>query len=319
MDDSKQTLDVIRGQVDCQQGKGRVTSVIGGQANTVTRGRISDPEDIAADAGQQIEQACASLGKEVGGRTVAQLSQAHEKANPPLEISIQADGFEAELRRMIRRPRGQILQEDYDRVGSIHASSKNEDTANLKDLRFVENLRNLTKLVIEIQPISDLRPLVNCQKLTDIYINGSKNISNIQVLANLPNLTKLWMDKMSHLKRPEQTLAKLKDLKELRLISGTKLKDWSFIKNLNKLEDLMASPDADFPTISQLKTLKRLTVMCDEVSGNQLPGLDQFKDFQHLEKLSIWFFNTKRNISDNDLNQLRAMLPNTEVVVTVDN
>jgi len=88
VDDSKQTPDVIRGQVDCQQGKGRVTSVIGGQANTATRGRISDPEDIAADAGQQIEQACASLGKEVGGRTVAQLSQAHEKANPPLEINI---------------------------------------------------------------------------------------------------------------------------------------------------------------------------------------------------------------------------------------
>ena len=59
--------------------------------------------------------------------------------------------------------------------------------------------------------------------------------------------------------------------------------------------------------------------MCDEVSGNQLPGLDQFKDFQHLEKLEIKFYHTKRNISDNDLNQLRAMLPNTEVGVTVDN
>ena len=56
--------------------------------------------------------------------------------------------------------------------------------------------------------------------------------------------------------------------------------------------------------------------MCEEVSGNQLPGLDQFKDFQHLEKLEIQFYNTKRNISDNDLNQLRAMLPNTEVEVT---
>ena len=59
--------------------------------------------------------------------------------------------------------------------------------------------------------------------------------------------------------------------------------------------------------------------MCDGESGNQLPGLDQFKDFQHLEKFEITFFNTKRNISDNDLNQLRAMLPNTEVVVTVKN
>ena len=121
---------------------------------------------------------------------------------------------------------------------------------------------------------------------------------------------------MSHLKRPEQTLAKLKNLKELRLIAVTNPKDWSFIKNLNKLKKLFANPDADFPTISQLKTLKSLTVMCDQDSGNQLPGLDQFKDFQHLEKLEIKFYNTKRNISDDYLNQLRAMLPNTEVVVT---
>jgi hypothetical protein len=88
---------------------------------------------------------------------------------------------------------------------------------------------------------------------------------------------------------------------------------------VNKLEGLIANPDADFPTISQLKTLNRLIVMCDGESGNQLPSLDQFKDFQHLERLEIKFHNTKRNISDNDLNQLRAMLPNTEVGVTVDN
>ena len=59
--------------------------------------------------------------------------------------------------------------------------------------------------------------------------------------------------------------------------------------------------------------------MCDGESRNRLPGLDQLKDFQHLERLEIQFYTIKRNISDNDLNQLRAMLPNTEVVVTLDN
>ena len=77
----------------------------------------------------------------------------------------------------------------------------------------------------------------------------------------------------------------------------------------------MANPDADFPTISQLKTLKELRVFCDQVSGNQLPGLNQFQDFQHLEKLQIDFQGTKRNISENDLNKMRAMLPNTKVKV----
>jgi len=310
--ESEQALEVLRGQVDCQQGKGRVTSVIGGQANTASKGRIEDPEGLSDDAGGTIEQTLSSLGEQVGGLTIAQLSEKHEAANPPLKVEIQSDGFEAELRRMIRRPRGPILQEDYDRVGYVRSDGWN---ANIKDLRFVENLRNLTTLVILAQPISDLRPLVNCQKLDDIYFFSLKNISNIQVLANLPNLTKLGMDTISHLKRPEQTLGKLKNLKVFRSVGGTNTKDWSFIKNLNKLEKLFANPDADFPTISQLKTLEELVVLCDQ-SANQLPGLDQFKDFQHLEKLEIKFYNTKRNISDNDLNQLRAMLPNTEVVVT---
>lgn len=76
-------------------------------------------EYIAADVGQQIQQESASLVKEEDGRTVAQLSQAHEKAKPPIKINIQADGFEAARCEKIRRPRGQILKEDYDRVGSI--------------------------------------------------------------------------------------------------------------------------------------------------------------------------------------------------------
>ena len=49
---------------------------------------------------------------------------------------------------MIRRPRGQIFQEDYDRVGTIRASSRNGDSASLKDLRFLKKLRNLTEVYL---------------------------------------------------------------------------------------------------------------------------------------------------------------------------
>jgi len=35
--EGEQALEVLRGQVDCQQGTGRITSVIGGQANTASR------------------------------------------------------------------------------------------------------------------------------------------------------------------------------------------------------------------------------------------------------------------------------------------
>jgi hypothetical protein len=312
--EGEQALEVLRGQVDCQQGNGRITSVIGGQANTASKGRIEDPEGLSEDAGGAIEQTLSALGEQVGGLTVAQLSEKHEAANPPLRIEIQEDGFEAELRRMIRRPRGKILQEDYDRVGYVEASSVNGETANIKDIRFVEKLRNLTTFGLVDQPISDLRPLANCQKIRDVYFFGMKKITSIQVLESLPNLEILTLDKMQNWKRPEQTLAKLTRLKNLRLVLGTKLKDWSFIQNLKNLESMMLSPDADFQTIAQLKTLEHLELFLDSY-GHELPSLDQFNNFQHLEKLQITFHNTKRNISDDYLNQLRAMLPNTEVVV----
>ena len=74
VDESMESLHVIRGKVDCQQGRGRVTSVIGGQSNPAIRGRILDAGDIATDAGGQIEQEFASLCEEVGGGAVTQFS-----------------------------------------------------------------------------------------------------------------------------------------------------------------------------------------------------------------------------------------------------
>jgi hypothetical protein len=203
-------------------------------------------------------------------------------------------------------------------VGYVGASSKNGKTANIKDIRFVNNLRNLTGIVFEGMPISDLSSLKNLKSLRRIVINSINaldNIASIQVLESLPNLEELCLDNLKKLKRPEQTLIKLKNLRILSA-RGRYIKDWNFIKNLNNLEKLTTSPDADFQTISQLKNLNILCFVCDPFSGNQLPNLDQFQDFKHLEKLEICFSGIKRNISDDYLNQLRAMLPNTELVVT---
>jgi hypothetical protein len=311
VDKSKQSLDVIRGQVDCQQGKGRVTSVIGGQANTATRGRISDPEDIAFDAGQQIEQACASLGKEVGGRTVAQLSQAHEKANPPLEISIQADGFEAALRQKIRRPRGKILQEDYDRVGSIEASSENRDTANLKDLRFVQKLRNLTKINLTGQSISDLKPLVYCKNLKNLFFHGMGGL-DFSVLSDLKKLENLKLHGVGSVKLPHKLPPNLNSI----VCSGESyIKSWDLLKNLGELRSLMVSPTADFSSISKFKTLKFLTLeMAPEVK--EMPELTIFQSFQNLETLTFYFRGVEKTLTVDDLNKLKVMLPEVEIQVT---
>ena len=258
-DDNGQSLDVIRGQVDCQQGRGRVTSVIGGQANTATKGRISDPEDIAADAGAQIEKVCASLGKEVGGRTVSELSKAHNSANPPMNIRIGADGFEAALRAKIRRPRGEILQEDYDRVGSIGAL--NDSGAKIKDIRFVQRLRNLTKIVLVEQPISDLSPLSTCTQLREVGLNNLRKVTSIKPLESMVNLEDLRLDgDMSAIRKPELTLSKLVGLKTLT-VQGNELNYSDFISNLNALNNLTVPPTADFAAIAKQKNIKSLEVL----------------------------------------------------------
>jgi len=313
-DDNGQALDVIRGQVDCQQGRGRVTSVIGGQANTATKGRISDPEDIAADAGSQIEQVCASLGKEVGGRTVSELSQAHNSANPPMHISIGADGFEAALRAKIRRPWGEILQEDYDRVGSISALKQNG--ANIKDIRFAQQLRNLTNISLVNQPISDLSPLSNCTQLRLVSLDDLRKVTSIKPLESLINLEMLRLaGGMAELRKTELTLSKLVSLKNLFLqINGLNHSD--FISNLNTLNFLAVPPTADFAAIAKQKNLKSLVVYIIPKTIDRIPKLEVFSNFLHLERLEFLFYNSKKTLTEGEINQLKNLLPNVEVIVS---
>ena len=277
--EGEQALEVLRGQVDCQQGSGRITSVIGGQANTASKEKIEDPAALSEDAGEAIEQTLTSLREQIGGLTVAQLSEKHEAANPPLRIYVPEEGFEAELRRMIRRPRGPILHEDYDRVGYVSVSYSKK--RRIKDIQFVEKLRNLTSIYLDNLPICDLQQLINCQKLNTVQIAFTKNVANIEILESLPNLSDLILNKVE-------------------------IKYWSFFKRLNNLKRLsVRDSEADILAISQLKTLRALYL--DSMKGF---SLDQFQGFKHLEYLYF-----RDGSSDDDLHKLRAMLPNTEVVV----
>ncbi len=313
-DDNGQSLDVIRGQVDCQQGRGRVTSVIGGQANTATKGRISDPEDIAADAGAQIEQVCASLGKEVGGRTVSELSKAHNFANPPMDIEIGAEGFEAALRAKIRRPRGEILQEDYDRVGSIGAT--NDSGAKIKDIRFAKRLRNLKNVSLVDQPISDLSPLSNCTQLWKVGLNNLRKVTSIKLLESMVNLERLRLDgDMRALRKAELTLSKLVGLKTL-VVQENELNYSDFISNLNLLNELIVPPIADFPAIAKQKNIKFLEVFITGKTIDRLPKLEVFRNFSHLERLKLLFCQCKKTLTEGEINQLKSLFPNVEVIVS---
>ena len=211
------------------------------------------------------------------------------------------------------------MQEDYDRVGSIDIADSNGAT--IKDITFVKKLNGLTNINLTNQPLSDLKPLVNCKSLSNITLFNFKNEISIQGLESLENLVELIFMGTVLNKKPENTFSKMKGIKTLTIAGYSpnqkQFLNWDFLQTWTKIETLQVDPRTDFQKISLCKSLKHLKVFL----GNhgivlKLPNLDQFNNFQHLEKLEIRFHSIKRNISDDYLNQLRAMLPNTEVVVT---
>ena len=314
--EGEQSLEVLRGQVDCQQGSGRITSVIGGQANTASKGRIEDPEGLSDDAGGAIKQTLSALGEQVGGLTIAQLSEKHEAANPPLEIYIQEDGFEAELRRMIRRPRGKILQQDYDRVGKVAAGGP-ESKAKIKDIRFVENLTNLKIIFLSSLPISDLKPLAKCSKLETANLKDLYKITTLHTLQNLENLKNLRISNMSQLKDLERTVSRLIKLELLVLWSPNKssigIKSWQFVTQLNKLKELGTLANSDFLNIAKQKNISTLRVFLNKEC--KLPNLESFKDFKNLETIEFEFYKIKSQLSENDINKLKSLLPEVKILV----
>ena len=87
-----------------------------------------------------------------------------------------------------------------------------------------------------------------------------------------------------------------------------------FSQNLDELESLIVSPTADFTSITKLKTLKRLGVEI-EPHVKEMPEPSIFQSFRHLEILTFKFRGLEKTLTDDDLNKLKAMLPEVEIKV----
>jgi hypothetical protein len=230
-----------------------------------------------------------------------------------MHIRIGAEGFEDALRAKIRRPRGEILQEDYDRVGSISAIDING--ANIKDIRFIQPLRNLTMVDFANQPISDLSPLSTCTLIKQVVLGELRKVTSIKPFEGMVNLEHLYINgDMSALRKPELTLSKLDSLKALE-VQSLELNYSDFISNLNALNKLMVPPTADFPAIAKQKNIKSLIVFILPGNIGRMPKLEVFSNFSHLSKLMFSFYNVKKTLTEGDINQLKNMLPSVQVTV----
>ena len=183
-DDNGQSLDVIRGQVDCQQGRGRVTSVIGGQANTATKGRISDLRISLPMLVHRSSRFVLLWAKKWAGVQCRNFPRLIILRIPPCILA---------LGQMVLKPpcvqKSADLGEKYYRkitTGSARIFVTNG--ANIKDIRFVQRLRNLKKVTLVDQPISDLSPLSTCTQLREVGLSNLRKVTSIKPLESMTNL-----------------------------------------------------------------------------------------------------------------------------------
>ena len=309
--DSGQSLEVLHGQVDCQQGRGKITSVIGGQATTASKSRIEDPRQLLTKESGEIKKSCLSMGEVVSMLTLDSISKKYESAKPPLEVKIEREGFEVSFRKLIRRPRGKILVEDYNRANYIDASLT-YNSAEIRDIEFLKNFNNLHEIWLEKQPISSLKPISYCKQIKRITLEYLDKISNIQPLEDLKDLEGLFFNGMLNIKKPEQTLEKLSNLKRLELRRSPCIQKWSFVESLTNLNHLSVPVSADFSAISRLESLEKMVVILDQ-NDFQLPSLTNFRNLEHLDELEFHHYNAPVKISNDDISKLVKMLPNTKI------
>ena len=105
-------------------------------------------------------------------------------------------------------------------------SSKNGDSASLKDLRFLQKLRNLTRINLTEQSISDLKPLVYCKNLNFLKLHGSMG-SDFSVLSDLKKLEHVKLHAVGSAKFPHKLPPKLNSI---AFTGRSHTKSWDFLK-----------------------------------------------------------------------------------------
>ena len=136
--------------------------------------------------------------------------------------------------------------------------------------------------------------------------------SDFSALSDLKKLERVTLHAVGSIKFPHKLPPKLNSIS---FTGESYMKSWDFLKNLDELGSLMVSPTADFSSITKLKTLKRLVVeIVPEVK--EMPEPSIFQSFRHLETLTFHFRGVEKTLTDDDLNKLKAMLPEVEIKVT---
>ena len=137
----------------------------------------------------------------------------------------------------------------------------------IKNLRGLETAKNLTKLKIQNNAISDLTPLTDLTRLNFLWISLNQ-VSDITPLANLTELRSLFIsfNQVTDI-TPLQNLTRLLVLG----VSNNQVSDITPLANLTELQRLYI----DFNQVSDLTPLASLTELESlDISSNQISDID---------------------------------------------
>lgn len=153
---------------------------------------------------------------------------------------------------------------------------------NNSDIEDLKYMKNLTILILNSNQISDISVLAGLTNLTHLYISNNQ-ISDISALTGLTNLTGLG-------------------------IYNNQISDISVLTGLTNLTELYidGNPVKDISALAELKNLKGLALIYSE----QISDINVLAGLTNLERLYL------ETISDEQLSELEAILPNTNIIVS---
>ena len=294
-----QNLQVLRGQVDLIGRDGKLTSVINGQETSMTQDQTKAPVVLSTENKALLQKACSEIGDLVAGKTLGELIKVREEANPPLTLVPDESGVEEALREKIRRPRGRILPIDYQRVGVIEVRFYNKSNEGFKEdnLDFLEDFPNVSRLVIKSSKIKNIKGINALKSLEELGAN--RIFADLKPLNRLKTLKTYWgvVDAVPFLTGNE----KIENL-------------WFNYndKDLERLEKGDSVPVLDFSLLKSFPDLRELHFPWNSVY--QSKDFEVLVDFDKLKGIRI-HQEIPESLSDQTVEEIRALLPNVKVVI----
>lgn len=179
------------------------------------------------------------------------------------------------VREQIRKPNGDILKSDVERITILLGSYKN-----IIDITGMENMINMGTLYLANNRISNIEPLKGMTNLGTAFL-AYNQISNMEPLKGMSNLG--YLDLSNNLISNLEPLKGLNKLLSLEL-SGNQINNLEPLKGLTKLDHL-AIVNNQISNLEPLKALSNLSRLW--LDNNQISKLDGLQGLTNLNDLCL--------------------------------